>query len=97
MSSKERTTQDFPSQETQPLEALIARLEEIAQLIQEGRVGLEKSIELYEEGQRIAQICTERLTAAQRKLEILLPMRPSADSLPPNSSDTTNPNTPQDS
>ncbi len=92
MPSMERTTQDFPSQETKPLEALIARLEEIAQLIQEGRVGLEESIELYEEGQRIAQICTERLTAAQRKLEILSPARPSEDTVPP---DTTDPHLPQ--
>ncbi len=79
-------------QKAQPLEALIARLEEIAALIQEGRVGLEESIALYEEGQRIAQLCTERLTAAQRKLEILSPTRPSEGSPSP---DTTDPHLPQ--
>jgi exodeoxyribonuclease VII small subunit len=68
-----------PTDSAQPLEALIARLEEIAKLIQEGHVGLEESIALYEEGRRLAQLCTERLTAAQRKLEILSPVRSSGD------------------
>lgn len=61
----------------QTVEALIARLEEIATQIQEGQLGLEESIELYEEGRRIATMCQERLAAAQRKLEILSPARPS--------------------
>ncbi|MFN3386494.1 MAG: exodeoxyribonuclease VII small subunit [Candidatus Thermochlorobacter sp.] len=67
----------------QSLEALIARLEEIATLIQEGQLGLEESIELYEEGRRIAQICQDRLTAAQHKLEILSPSRSSDSDIQP--------------
>ncbi len=92
MPSKKNAKQVDSSQEAQSLEALIERLEEIARLIQEGQVGLEESIALYEEGQRIAQLCTERLTAAQRKLEILSPVRPSEDALPP---DTIDPHLPQ--
>ncbi len=57
----------------QPLEALIARLEEIAATIQSGDIGLEESIERYEEGQRLAKACQERLSAIQKKLEILTP------------------------
>jgi exodeoxyribonuclease VII small subunit len=92
MPSKKNAKQVDSSQEAQPLEALIARLEEIARLIQEGQVGLEESIALYEEGQRIARLCTERLTAAQRKLDILSPVRASEEALPP---DTTDPHLPQ--
>ncbi|ACF13527.1 Exonuclease VII small subunit [Chloroherpeton thalassium ATCC 35110] len=55
------------------LEELIARLEAIANQIQDGEAGLEKSIELYEEGQAIAQECTKRLNAAQKKLETINP------------------------
>lgn len=71
------------SDTAQSLEALIARLEEIATLIQEGQLGLEESIKLYEEGRRIAQICQDRLTAAQHKLEILSPLRSSDSDIQP--------------
>lgn len=55
------------------LEDLIARLEEIAEKIQDGDIGLEDSIALYEEGRRIAQECNARLNAIQKKLEIIDP------------------------
>ncbi len=56
-----------------PIEALISRLEEIASTIQDGQVGLEDSIKLYEEGKQIAQECHERLSAIQKKLETINP------------------------
>jgi exodeoxyribonuclease VII small subunit len=61
------------------LEDLIARLEDISAKIQDGELGLEESIALYEEGQRIAKECHDRLSAAQKKLEVITPTLPSPD------------------
>ncbi len=55
------------------LEALIARLEEIATTIHSGDVGLEDAIKLYEEGKLLAQECNERLSTIQKKLETINP------------------------
>ncbi len=55
------------------LEELISRLEEIASLIQSGDIGLEESIAYYEEGQQIAKECYQRLSAIQKKLDIITP------------------------
>lgn len=55
------------------LEELISRLEEISSMIQSGEIGLEDSIELYEEGRRIAKESNERLAAIQKKLEVINP------------------------
>jgi exodeoxyribonuclease VII small subunit len=57
----------------QPLESLIARLEEIVQAIDSGDVSLEASITLYEEGRSIAAQCAERLQHAEQKLTRLNP------------------------
>ncbi len=69
---------------------MIARLEEIASLIQSGEVGLEQSIELYEEGKRLAKACHERLSALQKKLEIINPteLQHHDETLPPSDDDT---------
>ncbi len=53
------------------LEALIARLEEIAATIQSGNIGLEEAIEHYEEGKRLAKVCQESLSVIQKQLEII--------------------------
>lgn len=63
-----------PSEPAPTLESMIARLEEIVSLIQNGRLGLEQSAELYEEGRRLAQRCAERLTAIQQRLEVVTPL-----------------------
>ncbi|MBC8042275.1 MAG: exodeoxyribonuclease VII small subunit [Rhizobacter sp.] len=52
---------------------MIARLEEIAEIIQAGEVGLEESVALYEEGKEIARQCSERLAAAQKRIETVSP------------------------
>ncbi len=68
---------------------MIARLEEIASLIQSGETGLEQSIELYEEGKRLAKECQERLSTLQKKLEIINPteLKDDDDRLPPSDDD----------
>ncbi len=70
---------------------MIARLEEIASIIQSGEVGLEQSIELYEEGKRLAKECHERLSTLQKKLETINPaeLKDDNDRLPPSDDDDT--------
>lgn len=69
------------------LEALIARLEEIAATIQSGDIGLEEAIERYEEGKRLAKECQERLSVIQKKLEIISPSELRDDNEPPSNND----------
>jgi exodeoxyribonuclease VII small subunit len=79
------------------LEELISRLEEISATIQEGDVSLEESIELYAEGQSIAKECSERLSAAQKKLQIINPNLIDAKSDDDNADDDKAPSTEGDS
>jgi exodeoxyribonuclease VII small subunit len=73
------------------IESMIARLEEIASIIQSGETGLEQSIELYEEGKRLAKACSERLSTLQKKLETINPaeLKDDNDTLPSRDDDDT--------
>lgn len=53
-------------------ETSLARLEEIVKQLEGGDLPLEKSLKLFEEGVKLARICTRRLEEAERKLEILM-------------------------
>lgn len=70
--SKKKSTEKKQS-ESLSLEEMISRLEEIGEVIQAGEVGLEESVALYEEGKEIARQCSERLAAAQKRIEIVSP------------------------
>ena len=48
------------------------RLEEVIQSLEAGKLGLDKSIALYEEGIRLAQHCGKKLDDAQLKVTQLL-------------------------
>ena len=50
-------------------EAALARLEEIVRLLERGEVPLDKSIELYQEGDRLKRHCEARLKSAQARIE----------------------------
>ncbi len=56
-------------------EKAIERLAEIVAELEKGDSSLESSLELFEEGMRISQFCGERLSQAERKVEILLKER----------------------
>lgn len=60
--------------EEQPksFEASLEALEEIVQALEGGDLPLEKSLELFEEGIRLSRQCQERLSQAERRIEILL-------------------------
>jgi exodeoxyribonuclease VII small subunit len=50
-------------------EDALKRLEAIVQQLESGEVPLEKSIELYAEGDRLRAQCEERLKSAQARIE----------------------------
>jgi exodeoxyribonuclease VII small subunit len=53
-------------------EASLKRLEEIVTKLEEGDLELEKSIELFEEGMKMASGCQKRLDEAEKKVEKLI-------------------------
>ena len=56
-------------------EAAYARLEEILEIMNEGKVSLEESLKLYEEADRLITRCNKRLNEAERKIEVLVKNR----------------------
>jgi exodeoxyribonuclease VII small subunit len=61
-------------EERQPrtFEASLEALERIVQQLESGDLPLEKSLELFEQGIRLSRECQERLTQAERRIEILM-------------------------
>ncbi|MBN1466781.1 exodeoxyribonuclease VII small subunit [candidate division KSB1 bacterium] len=53
-------------------EAAFARLEEIADLLENGEADLERTMALFEEASRLTTFCSEKLDAAEKKLQILI-------------------------
>ncbi len=53
-------------------EARITRLEEIVALLERGEEPLERTLELFEEGIRLARACQEQVSAARQRVEVLL-------------------------
>ncbi len=53
-------------------ESSLGRLEKIVQSLEQGDLPLEQSLKLFEEGVKLARICTKRLEDAERKVEVLL-------------------------
>lgn len=59
----------------QTFENAFARLEEILERMNSGAVSLDESLKLYEEADRLINMCNKRLTDAERKIEILIKNR----------------------
>ena len=53
-------------------ETSLEALEQIVQDLEQGDLPLEKSLELFEQGIRLSRECQERLSQAERRIEILL-------------------------
>jgi exodeoxyribonuclease VII small subunit len=58
-----------PQSDELTFEAALARLEEIVRLLERGEAPLDKSIELYQEGDRLKRHCEARLKDAQARIE----------------------------
>lgn len=53
-------------------EASLEALEQIVHELERGDLPLEKSLELFEQGIRLSRECQERLSQAERRIEVLL-------------------------
>ena len=53
-------------------EASLAELEQIVGKLESGDLPLEESLELFEKGIKLSRECRERLTKAERRIEILM-------------------------
>ena len=53
-------------------EEALKKLEKIVDDLEAGSIPLEESLEKYEEGIRLSRLCSKKLEAAKKKVEILL-------------------------
>jgi len=61
-----------PADEAKSFEESLADLEEIVAKLESGDLPLEESLQLFEEGVRLSRICRERVTQAERRIEVLM-------------------------
>lgn len=62
----------FESEKEPSFEEAFRRLEEIVEQLEKGELSLDDSIRLFEEGIKLARLCTRRLEEAERQIEVLL-------------------------
>lgn len=62
-------------QETVDFEKAFSRLEEILEKMNGGSLSLEESLHLYEEADKLIQICNKKLSQAETKIEMLIKNR----------------------
>ncbi len=53
-------------------EQSLTELEEIVKQLEDGDLELEESLKLFETGVRLSRECRERLTTAERRIEVLM-------------------------
>jgi exodeoxyribonuclease VII small subunit len=53
-------------------EDALGRLEDIVRRMEAGDMGLEESLKAFEEGIKLARICSRKLDEAERRVEMLL-------------------------
>ncbi len=56
-------------------ESAYNRLEKILNKMNKGDVGLEESISLYEEADKLISICSKKINSAEKKIKILIKNR----------------------
>ena len=57
-------------------ETALKKLEDIVQNLENGDLSLEAALKQYEEGVRMADICSKKLTEAEKKVEVLMKTSP---------------------
>ena len=53
-------------------EAALQKLESIVDKLESGEMSLEDALKQYEEGVRMADLCSKRLNEAEKKIEMLM-------------------------
>lgn len=64
-------------EEDTSLEEALDDLEQIVEVLEEGKMSLEESLELYEKGMKLVSLCQSRLQNAQKRIECLTGELPS--------------------
>jgi exodeoxyribonuclease VII small subunit len=59
-------------EQSRTFETSLEQLEQIVQQLEDGDLPLEQSLQLFEQGIRLSRECQERLSQAERRIEILL-------------------------
>jgi exodeoxyribonuclease VII small subunit len=59
-------------EETRTFEASLEALERIVHQLESGDLPLERSLELFEQGIRLSRECQDRLSQAERRIEVLM-------------------------
>jgi exodeoxyribonuclease VII small subunit len=55
----------------QTFEEAVERLESLVEAMESGELALEEMLDRYEEGTRLVQLCSEKLAAAEKRIEIV--------------------------
>jgi len=58
--------------ETMQFEEALEKLERIVAQLESGDVPLERAIELFQEGMALSRLCSRKLEAVERRIEMLL-------------------------
>ena len=53
------------------LEEALDSLEQIVEVLEEGKMTLEESLDQYEKGMKLVKLCNARLQSAQKRIECL--------------------------
>ena len=53
-------------------EIALKKLESLVENLERGDISLEEALRAYEEGVKMADICTKRLSEAERRVEVLM-------------------------
>ncbi len=62
----------MPNSKPKNFESSLEELERIVRELEQGELTLEKSLELFEQGVKLSRECQERLSQAERRIEILM-------------------------
>lgn len=63
-------------------ETALSRLEQITAELEDGEITLENSLKKFDEGIKLAGFCTEQLTEARAKVELLLEKNGKLEAVP---------------
>jgi exodeoxyribonuclease VII small subunit len=55
----------------QNFEDALKRLEEIVRELENGDIGIEQALNLFEEGTKLSKLCAKKLSKIERRVEIL--------------------------
>lgn len=72
MTMQEEPTGNAPDEGGMTYEESLKRLEEIVQRLESGKLSLDESLLLFEEGTQLTKVCQRRLTEAELRIERLV-------------------------